>query len=240
MLNREQIRLFVSDSDMKRISSYSRNMADFSFIVDLIPQLAHLYFNRHLTEEVELNTLQQATLISIGLQRKSIDVLAKDLNIEHSQLMALFNKVMRKFSDYLDNLCKDSIEITTRDVSNLKPTERSLADELKHAENEIRLRQAKDKLNLQESLGLDSKMSGVLKQFAIKASEQEFEKAAQKIHLAHAKGGILSVKADTSQGPPKSLLDLEIEKHEQGKKRALDKKNKGGPKKGGAKKFKRN
>jgi N-acetyltransferase 10 len=50
--------------------------------------------------------VQAALLVGIGLQHKSIDVLQGDLNLNANQLLPMFMKAMRKFT----NLCKASYE----------------------------------------------------------------------------------------------------------------------------------
>ncbi|CAD5206671.1 unnamed protein product [Bursaphelenchus okinawaensis] len=238
VLDRNELSLFLSDSDLKRLSSYTKNLADYSFIVDLLPQIASLYFNDQL-KDVELNALQSASLIAMGLQRKMAEDVAKDLGIEVSQLMALFNKCARKLSDYFDELCKSAIQMPQSVAADtMKPTEKSLIEELKAAEMEIRMRQAKDKMNLTESLGLSSSsLDPALKQFEIKAGDEEFAKAVSDVHLSHAKGGILSLKTDKGNVPRKSLIDTELEESFGNKKAKR-------PMKGGStkkvKKFKRN
>ena len=41
---------------------------------------------------------QAATLLGIGLQNKSIDDIEKELKLEGRQLLANFNKLLRKYS----------------------------------------------------------------------------------------------------------------------------------------------
>ncbi|KAF1625021.1 UNVERIFIED_CONTAM: RNA cytidine acetyltransferase, partial [Eudyptes robustus] len=216
VLKRDEVPLFLTDSDLKRLSNYTRNMADYSFIADLLPNMAHLYFSDSM-DGVELNALQSASLLSMGLQRKSAEEVAGELNIEVGQLMALFNKVARKISDYFDNLCKSAIEGNNRVTEvTMKPTERSLIEDLKNAEMEIRMRQAKDKLDLSQSLGFSSgSIPSALKQFEIKAGDDEFQKTVGNVHLSHARhGGIISVKTNKGDVVHKSLIDRELEEIE--------------------------
>lgn len=53
--------------------------------------------------------MQSAILLGIGLQHKTVDVLVTELDLPANQLLALFNKAIRKLSEYLDQLCINSV-----------------------------------------------------------------------------------------------------------------------------------
>lgn len=63
---------YLSVYDLKRLESYSNNMLDYHVIIDLLPTIAYLYFNRQL-RDVKLSGIQSSILLGIGLQRKSVD-----------------------------------------------------------------------------------------------------------------------------------------------------------------------
>lgn len=52
VLTREQLSLFLKNSDLHRLSQYARNMIDYHLIMDLLPTLAFLYFDERLDAEV--------------------------------------------------------------------------------------------------------------------------------------------------------------------------------------------
>lgn len=104
--------------DLKRIDSYSNNMLDYHVILDLLPSLATLFFTRRLGPHVSLAAAQQAILLALGLQRKTIDDVEKELGVPVNQGLALFVKVMRKFSKSLHELQKQAIG---RDVPEQEP-----------------------------------------------------------------------------------------------------------------------
>uniref|UniRef100_A0A0M3JER4 tRNA_bind_2 domain-containing protein n=1 Tax=Anisakis simplex TaxID=6269 RepID=A0A0M3JER4_ANISI len=52
VLKRDELSLFLSNSDLKRLSQYARNMVDYHLITDLVPNLALLYFNERFDSEV--------------------------------------------------------------------------------------------------------------------------------------------------------------------------------------------
>ncbi len=59
-------------------------MLDYHAILDLLPTIAYLYFNRQLGDDVKLSGVQSSILLGIGLQRKSID----DLEVTSFNLFA--------------------------------------------------------------------------------------------------------------------------------------------------------
>lgn len=89
--------------DRKRLESYAQNLVDYHIIVDLLPKLAELYAMGAFDGEdgVNLSAAQRAILTSLGLQKKSVDDVEKELSIGVSQVLALLNKVIRKLSKLL-------------------------------------------------------------------------------------------------------------------------------------------
>ena len=85
------------DYDLRRLESYTRNLVDYHLILDLVPVLARLYYLNRLP--IDLTVVQMALLAGIGLQHKTIDQLEKELNLPQSQLLALFNKLIKKIID---------------------------------------------------------------------------------------------------------------------------------------------
>lgn len=97
-------------------------MVDYHLIMDLIPSAARIFFLQQLGD-ASLSVVQcvrllstasiaffglnavassllflfQALLLGVGLQHKSIDQLEKEINLPSSQLMGLFNRLVRKF-----------------------------------------------------------------------------------------------------------------------------------------------
>lgn len=64
-----EIRFFLSRDDLARLASYAHNLVDYHMILDLLPQLARLYFDRRLGG-VSLSALQETILIGQGLQHQ--------------------------------------------------------------------------------------------------------------------------------------------------------------------------
>ncbi len=97
-----ELRSHFSTFDLRRLESYSRSMVDYHIILDMVPQLARLWFQSKLP--VSLSPVQAAVLLAMGLQCKSVDEVENDLALPGQQLLALFNKAMRKMSTFLSSV----------------------------------------------------------------------------------------------------------------------------------------
>ena len=105
--------------DLKRLSSYSQNLLDYHVVMDLLGTLANCYFMNNLQRKAELvsesttvklSAVQAAIIAGVGLQKKSIDDIQKDLDIPVSQILALMGKSIRKVSLYLNSIVEKGIE----------------------------------------------------------------------------------------------------------------------------------
>uniref|UniRef100_A0A1I8C298 RNA cytidine acetyltransferase n=1 Tax=Meloidogyne hapla TaxID=6305 RepID=A0A1I8C298_MELHA len=115
-ISRQELNFLLSDIDLLRLSHYSRNMTDFNLISDLLPIIANIYFNGRLegkqnSTSFSLDLGQAAILLGVGLQRKSVDMVAKELELPVEQGYALLNKAIRRLSTHFDTICRDSIEL---------------------------------------------------------------------------------------------------------------------------------
>ena len=108
-MKKNEIELFLTKFDFKRMELYSRNMTNYNMIIDLIPIIAHLYFNKKIF--VPLSYIQAGVLLGVGLQRKNFDEIVQEFNIEINQLLAMFNKMVKKFVGYIKNIYQKDIEI---------------------------------------------------------------------------------------------------------------------------------
>ncbi|KAL8932428.1 MAG: hypothetical protein Q9211_006319 [Gyalolechia sp. 1 TL-2023] len=95
-LTRSELDDSFSPFDLKRLDSYANNMLDYHVIIDMVPQIALLFFKGRLSPAVSLTGVQQAILLAVGLQRKGLEDLEKELGLPASQLLAMFVKIIRK------------------------------------------------------------------------------------------------------------------------------------------------
>jgi len=73
VLGSNDVRELFSPFDMKRLDSYANNMLDYHVILDLLPTLAALYFSQRFPEDVKLSAVQCSILLTLGLQRKTVE-----------------------------------------------------------------------------------------------------------------------------------------------------------------------
>lgn len=170
---------YFTPYDIKRLEMYSNNMADYHLVTDLLPALGKMYY-LNLMGDTELPFIQQAILLALGLQHKTVDKLSEELqNIPASQILSLFNKLVRKSVQYLNSISEDFIEKTMiktqRKNDNIKVDREngdSLEQELEDAGNEIEKTIAENRKKLLKEvdwksfpiLGTDEEWKNALKQ----------------------------------------------------------------------------
>jgi len=110
-LTAPELELMLTPHDLERLDSYARNLVDYHMITDLVPLLAQLFFT-HRLPGLGLSRLQAALLMGVGAQRVEVDALEGDLNIPAKQLLALFNKAVRKLSKRLRSIREEAVDAT--------------------------------------------------------------------------------------------------------------------------------
>lgn len=108
-LNKSVLDVFISQYDYKRLEMYTKNLVKYQMIIDLIPIIAKFFFLRKFTN-LKLSYIQAAILLGFGLQFKSFDSIAEELNIQTSQLLAMFNKMIKKFTNAIKAIYEFEIE----------------------------------------------------------------------------------------------------------------------------------
>lgn len=211
-----------SPYDLKRLEMYSRNMVDYHLIMDLVPAMARIYFLK-LMGDLSLSTAQCALLLGIGLQHKSVDQLEKEIDLPTSQLMGLFNRLVRKFMQFFNRIQEKAIEvemIESKDIS-MEPTVRTLNEDLNEAAKEF---EEKHKQDMEKVKDMD------LVQYQIRGDDDEWEQVLKKAGNA----AIISIKSDKKRkrdgGHFAAALKVNQEEPPHGKlkRRSKDKKGKFG------------
>ena len=117
-LMKTELDSLFSPFDLARLDSYANNLLDYHVILDLLPSLAHLYFTGRLKAppcNVTLSGVQQSILLAIGLQRKDLSDVERELNLPSNQLLAMFVKVVRKMSTALRVVVSGDVDANLRD-----------------------------------------------------------------------------------------------------------------------------
>ena len=165
-LNKVDLDALFSPFDLKRLDSYASNMLDYHVILDMVPTIASLYFSGRLKQNVRLTGVQSAILLAIGLQRKVLEDVEKELSLVVSQLLAMFVKIIRKISTHFRELVEGAIVETMPEnktngdadahytngsangadavanatalvAAQFQPLDKSLADELREGKAEV-------------------------------------------------------------------------------------------------------
>lgn len=97
---------YITLFDLKRLDSYSKNLVDFHLVLDLVPAMAKLHAGVLPAGAYNLSPVQAALLTGVGFQHKSVDQVASELNLQVNQLLPMFNKAIKKFT----NLVRASFE----------------------------------------------------------------------------------------------------------------------------------
>ncbi|KJA27939.1 hypothetical protein HYPSUDRAFT_34173 [Hypholoma sublateritium FD-334 SS-4] len=130
VLNAPELGVVMTPFDLKRLESYANNMLDYHVILDLMPTVANLYFQKRLGAlassadaqaaegPVRLTAVQSSILLAIGLQRKTLEDLETELSLPVSQALALFAKLIRKISKRLIDIRKASISAELPEMRN--------------------------------------------------------------------------------------------------------------------------
>jgi len=162
----DQLTANFSPHDLRRLESYAKNLLDYHVIMDAVPTLSSLYFKGSFGPELHLSPAQSAILMSLGLQRKSVDDLEKDLGLPANQILALFNKIIRKFSSRLrqneESLVAEELgEAELEESGDLNaPLRKTLNEDLEEGATEAR-----------------KKHGDLLAQYSVAGNDKEWERA---------------------------------------------------------------
>jgi N-acetyltransferase 10 len=96
--------------ELKRLEAYNHNLIDHSMVLDLIPVLSRLIFEGKLA--LDLTAFQQALMLGLGLQHRSLKELASLFGMEEQQITAVFNKVMIKAVEQIRGIYEGEISLT--------------------------------------------------------------------------------------------------------------------------------
>lgn len=191
-LSAAELRMRLTPFDMKRLESYGNNLIELQVVVDLLPTLAALYFARRLRVEAEADAdadtqggsmeltvsgLSAALLLGLGLQHRTLDDVAAELQLPLSQAHTLLAKAVRWMIKNLRAIERRAIagqveaESTAQPAASaLRPVEQSLEEELAEAGSAVLAEDTatqEARAALSEDLMRDTEMS----QYAIPEGE---------------------------------------------------------------------
>ena len=190
LASRADIECSLLPHELRRIDSYTRNQVEFRLILDLTYDIAFMYFQDKFPQ-LNLDAIQKAVLIGIGLQHKNLDTICEEFNMPSNQILAKFYDSMKKISKSLRRIMEEEIEkelfpedtqngTTDASIKKMQPLQ-SMDKELEEAAKDISAKQKKEL----ERLKKDN-----LAQFAIKGGDDDWNKA-----LTNSKTSVISVKS---------------------------------------------
>ncbi|KAJ3595939.1 hypothetical protein NHX12_002348 [Muraenolepis orangiensis] len=150
-ISSSELSINFSPYDLKRMELYSRSMVDYHLIMDLIPRVASLFFLRQLGD-ITLSAAQCALLLGVGLQHKTVNQLEKEIELPSTQLMGLFNRLVRKIVQVFTKVQENAIEaemVASKEIT-MEPTIGSLADDLNEAAKEFDEKHKQDMEKIKE------------------------------------------------------------------------------------------
>ncbi|KAG5643732.1 hypothetical protein DXG03_009722 [Asterophora parasitica] len=218
-LTSSELSILFTPFDLKRLESYANNMLDYHVILDLVPAVASLYFQKRLGDDVRLSAVQSSILLALGMQRKSIEEIETELQISVSQALALFVKVIRKIGKRLVDLQKAAISADLPDASSnvtrdtvqgpkatdWQPVPSSLEDELNEAGDEATSALREKQREMIDALDL--------KRYAIDDAAVDWSAAESQVSHIACTGGkastIVSVKSTAPSGQKRKADDSE-------------------------------
>ncbi|XP_062403816.1 RNA cytidine acetyltransferase [Sardina pilchardus] len=207
-----------SPYDLKRLEMYSQSMVDYHLIMDMIPAVARMYFLKKLGD-VSLSAAQSALLLGIGLQHKSVDDLEKEIELPGSQLLGLFNRLIRKVVQYCRSIQEKAVEaemVATKDIA-MEPTNQTLNEDLDEAAKEFQDRHKQD---------LDKIKNMDLSQYMIRGEDEEWDQVLKKA----GKTAIVSIKSDKKRKFEGAVQKEEFHGKKKKNMKKFDKKGKFGKK----------
>ena len=182
-----------SPFDLKRLDSYANNMLDYHVILDMIPPIAQFHFTNRLKPAVSLTGVQSSILLAIGLQRKVLEDVEKELGLPSSQLLSMFVKIVRKVSSHFRRLLEGaavetmppSVPLTSNPTNPppkpFTPLPTPLNDELHQGAQAIDAELSEKQRALIDALPLDK--------YEIETGSAGWEEAERKVQRAAGRGG---------------------------------------------------
>ncbi|KAF6229909.1 hypothetical protein HO133_004246 [Letharia lupina] len=219
-----------SPFDLKRLDSYANNMLDYHVILDMIPPIAHFHFTNRLKSAVSLTGVQSSILLAIGLQRKVLEDVEKELGLPSSQLLAMFVKIVRKVSSHFRRLLEGAVVETMpqsapaaeddgidgKKVESFAPLKSNLDDELREGGEDVDIELKEKQRALIDALPLDK--------YEIETGGAGWEEAEKQVKRAQARGGAkevtVSVKSDRKDKKRKGETAEDVYREEIGDKEA--------------------
>ena len=188
MIDAIELNYLITPHDLKRLELYGRNLCDHHLISDLLPPISRLFFTGRLGEDFTLSSLQMVLLCGLGLQNKTVDDIVIEIGLPANQVLAMFNKAVRKISIALRNLVEQEEKSKMMSSSTLLEAERKL-ETLKQVTHQTLEEDAqegsKEALEILEkqesSLPPEIALDAELSKYVIRGTNAQWEEALQNV-----------------------------------------------------------
>ena len=184
----DELHKMITPYDIGRLKSFTNNMVEYRLILDTVPTLARLFFLFQAggLETLSLSPIQRGILIGLGLQFKTVDELAIELDLDGKQLLGKFRDMMRQMVKTIEETKSKAIKnnilaangTSTKDFRPMAPLSEELDDVAKDMQQKT-----KERL-----------LTGDLSQYKVKGSEEVWKSA-----LAQSKGKLNLVSVRTGE-----------------------------------------
>ncbi|XP_054728093.1 RNA cytidine acetyltransferase [Anastrepha obliqua] len=202
-LDKHTLDVYFLPHDIERLEAYSRNQIEYRLILDLVTDISYIYFQGKM-HELQIDTLQKAVLLGIGVQGKTVDAIAAELNMPGNQILAKFYDMIKKTAKYMLGVIEGHIESHMKSETQLNrgeefvPVSLSLNDELEETAQQLSKKQKEELKKLKRES---------LKEFAIKGTDEDWSKALTnsdgKTKLISVKSGIKRLEDGVEDIAPK-------------------------------------
>lgn len=171
--------------DIQRLRSFVSHQIEYRLILDVIADLAQLFFENYFPS-LQLNSLEKVVTLGSGLQNKDMNTLAKELNMNNNQVLVKFFDCIKKLTGVIVSTLEAGFTLDEPEknltLSQQNNNKKLPAEERTTANN--------TSVSTKKFSKMGEKTLDELNEFAIKGSTGEWEAALNKSD----KSGILSVK----------------------------------------------
>ena len=227
-ISADELGFLMTPHDMKRLELYGRNLCDHHLITDLLPVVARMYFCGRLGKGFQLSGVQSAILCGLGVQNRVVDSITKELGLPPNQVLAMFNKAIRKISIALYTVVEEKEKESLLGGEERKRAQQ-IADGMKDVAQktleEDAAEAAKDAIkeyNASTSLPASVANDKSLMQYTIKGSDEQWEQILDGKEVSET--GMVTVRSVREK---RKAVDAEdMEKEAQHEKKGSSKKSK--------------
>jgi len=192
----EELNYLLTPHDLKRLELYGRNLCDHHLVTDLLASIARLYLLGRFGPDFVISSLQAALLCGIGVQMKSVDSITSELGLPSNQILAMFNKAVRKISMALNAIVEEDEK--ARMARSGGKQRRKAHEAVEHKMDDVVHQTLQEDLK-EGATSTMRKLSKIISkdpeimQYAIKGSNDQWSEALQ--DRKDAKDGMVSIKS---------------------------------------------